>query len=133
MWALEDDGDTGVALLWVTSLFSACIAEEAETPQEAGSPSPEAEASPCGRGGRTEQAFQLKTKALCLMTERQERMPPCFLHPQAPGVTAGPLRQCLMQPQHRKEAAVAYGPAEGKLCHTKLFCPPLGPLLLAEA
>lgn len=49
MWALEDDGDAGAALLWVTSLFSACIAEEAETPQEAGSPSPEAEAGELSR------------------------------------------------------------------------------------
>lgn len=35
-----------------------------------------------------------------------------------------------MQPQHRKEATAGYGQAEGRLSY-KLFCPPLGPLLLA--
>lgn len=77
--------------------------------------------------------FQVKAKALCLVTEPDRReCHPVFCTPQAPGAIAGPLRHYLMQPQNRKEAIVAYSQAEGRLSHEILFCLPLGPLLLAE-
>lgn len=112
------DREAGVTLLWVRTLFRLhCRGgrqNHPEIPQEAGSPAPEAEASPCSQTGETELGLQLKAKALCLVTELETgRCHPVFCTPEAPGVTAGPLRQSLMQLQHRKKATMAYGQAEG--------------------